>query len=94
MSDLKNLHYLKNIPKRMKSNQLNIKTADRKVCGCCIKIVEKLLWSPTECYRTMLEMKLKYDYLSEDCIEEVLFEINRIYSSREEKNIKRVREHY
>lgn len=39
-------------------------------------------------------MKLKYDYLSEDCIEEVLFEINRIYSSREEKNIKRVREHY
>jgi hypothetical protein len=37
-------------------------------------------------------MKLKYDYLSEDCIEEVLFEINRIYAAKEERNLKKIKE--
>jgi hypothetical protein len=38
----------------------------------------------------MLEMKIKYDYLSEHCIEEVLFELNRIYLSKEEKALGRL----
>lgn len=55
---------------------------------------EKLLWSPTQCYKTMLELKLKYDYLSEDCVQEVLFEMNKIYSSKEEKAVQRLRQNY
>jgi hypothetical protein len=63
------------------------------MCNCThVKVSEKLLWSPTECYRILLEMKLKYDYLSEDCIEEVLFEINRIYAAKEERNLKKIKE--
>ena len=42
----------------------------------------------------MLQMKMKYDYLNEECIEEVLFQINRIYLSKEEKSIKKVRTGY
>ena len=39
-------------------------------------------------------MKMKYDYLNEECIEEVLFEINRIYLSREEKAVRKVKAGY
>jgi hypothetical protein len=67
------LHYLRNVLKRLKGSQLISKPTDKKQCSCQTKIPEKLLWSPTQCYKTMLEMKLKYDYLSEDCVEEVLF---------------------
>lgn len=77
------MHYLKNIIKRLKNNSLNVKPIEKKVCSCKdMKLNEKLLWSPVQCYKTMLEMKVKYDYLSEDCIEEVLFEMNRIYSAK------------
>lgn len=58
--------------------------SNKKTCSCSnSKVNEKLLWSPVECYKILLNLKLKYDYLSEDCIEEVLFEMNRIYDSRE-----------
>ena len=39
-------------------------------------------------------MKVKYDYLNEECIEEVLFEMNRVYTAKEDKAIQRVRNHY
>jgi hypothetical protein len=64
------MHYLKNVLKRFKNNQLLIKPIDKKMCSCIqTKIIpEKILWSPTQCYKTLLELKMKYDYLSEDCI--------------------------
>jgi hypothetical protein len=37
-------------------------------------------------------MKLKYDFLNEDCIEEVLFEMNRIYTAREERVVKKIKQ--
>ena len=30
----------------------------------------------------MLDMKIKYETLNEDCIEEVLFELNKIWLAR------------
>lgn len=42
----------------------------------------------------MLDMKIKYESLSEDCIEEVLFELNKIWASKEEMHIRRVKEYY
>jgi hypothetical protein len=36
-------------------------------------------------------MKVKYDFLSEDCIEEVLFEMNRIYNAKEERTVQRLK---
>jgi hypothetical protein len=66
---------LNNIPKRLKGNCLNHRLPDKKkVCSCMeIRIDERLLWTPENCYKVMLEMKMKYDSLTEDCIEEVLF---------------------
>lgn len=59
------MHYLKSILKRLKANQLNLKPIEKKVCSCReIKLNEKLLWSPVQCYKILLEMKVKYDYLS------------------------------
>ncbi len=37
-------------------------------------------------------MKVKYDFLSEDCIEEVLFEMNRIYNAKEERTVQRLKQ--
>ena len=92
LQELGDLHYLSNILKKLKQNKLNYKPFEKKVCACKeIKINEKLLWSPVECYKLMLEMKMKYDYLNEECIEEVLFEVNRIYLGREEKAVRKVR---
>jgi hypothetical protein len=42
----------------------------------------------------MLDMKIKYDTLNEECIEEVLFGLNQIWLAREENHLKRVRESY
>lgn len=39
-------------------------------------------------------MKLKYDYLSQDCIEEVLFEMNRLYAAKEEQLIMKLKEQH
>lgn len=39
-------------------------------------------------------MKIKYDTLNEECIEEVLFGLNQIWLAREENHLKRVRESY
>lgn len=55
-----------------------------------VKIDEKLLWTPTACYKKVLELKIKYGSLTEECIEELLFELNRIYKSREEESVKKV----
>lgn len=73
--EVKNIHFLKNIPKRLKSNNLNHRPPERKrMCTCMdVKIDERLLWTPAACYKMLLEMKIKYDSLTEDCIEEVLF---------------------
>jgi hypothetical protein len=77
------MHYLKNILKKIKTGQINIQTSNKRTCSCtATKVNEKLVWSPAECYRLLLGLKVKYDYLSEDCIEEVLFEMNRIYGAR------------
>ncbi len=54
------------------------------MCTCMeVKIDERMLWTPESCYRLMLDMKIKYDSLSEDCIEEVLFELNKIWLAKE-----------
>jgi hypothetical protein len=79
----------------MKTGQINIQQSNKKSCSCnSSKINEKLVWSPAECYRLLLSLKLKYDYLSEDCIEEVLFEMNRIYGAKEDKRVNKLKEHY
>lgn len=40
------------------------------MCSCMeVKIDERLLWTPEAAYKTMLNMKLKYDSLNEECIE-------------------------
>jgi hypothetical protein len=57
-----------------------------------MKVTEKILWSPVECYKVMLSMKMKYDFLSEDCIEEVLFEMNRLYTAKEERIISKIKQ--
>lgn len=69
----------------MKTGCLNHKISDkRKMCTCMeVKIDERMLWTPESCYRLMLDMKIKYDSLSEDCIEEVLFELNKIWLAKE-----------
>jgi len=66
IDEIKNLHYLPTILKKLKNNKIN--RSAKKSCQCMIRIDEKLLWSPAECYKIMLEMKLKYDCLNEDCI--------------------------
>lgn len=89
------MHYLKNILKRIKAGQINIHPNNKKACSCAsTKINEKLVWSPAECYRLLLNLKLKYDYLSEDCIEEVLFEMNRIYGAKEDRRVNKLKDHY
>ena len=87
---------MKNIPKRAKNNSLNHRFAEkRKACSCMdIKIDERILWTPEICYKKMLDMKMKYESLNEDCIEEVLFELNKIWLGREEARVKRVKEMY
>ena len=88
------MHYLKNIMRRARRGELegfNSKTG----CGCGSKLGgEKVLWSPTECYRIMLELKMKYDYLSEDCIEEVLFQMNKIYGVRQQTVVQQLKGQY
>lgn len=46
--DAKGIHFLKNIPKRLKSsNLLNIPPKKVKMCSCMeLKVDEKLLWTP------------------------------------------------
>ena len=76
ITESKEMHYLKNVLKRLKSNQLTLTKNNKKSCSCSNSLQarqESILWSPVECYKIMLAMKLKYDYLNEDCIEEVLF---------------------
>jgi hypothetical protein len=34
-----------------------------------IHIEEKLIWTPTQSYKFMLDMKMKYENLNEECIE-------------------------
>ena len=48
-----------------------------------IKIDERLLWTPAASYKILLDMKIKYDSLTEDCIEQLLFELNKIWLGRE-----------
>ena len=80
----------------MKSNNLNHRPPEkRKVCTCMeVKIDERLLWTPAVCYKTLLNMKMKYDSLTEDCIEEVLFELNKVWLGREEAHVRRVKDVY
>jgi hypothetical protein len=86
---------MKNIFKKIKTGQIHIQNGSKKACSCvATKINEKLVWSPAECYRLLLGLKVKYDYLNEDCIEEVLFEMNRIYGTREDKRVCKLKDHY
>ena len=39
-------------------------------------------------------MKLKYETLTEDCIEQLLFEINQLYLSKEQKSLKIQKQFY
>jgi hypothetical protein len=39
-------------------------------------------------------MKLKYEEMNEDCIEETLFELNKIWLAKEEVHVSRVKESY
>ena len=92
--DFKEIHYLKNITKRTKSSSQNYPERKR-TCSCCdIKIDERLVWSPTACYKILLEMKLKYEEMSEDCIEESLFELNKIWLAKEEAHVNKIKEQY
>ena len=89
------MHYMKNIFKKIKTGQINIRNGSKKACSCvATKINEKIVWSPAECYRLLLGLKVKYDYLNEDCIEEVLFEMNLIYGTREDKRVGKLKDHY
>ena len=73
--EVKDIHYLKNINKRFKSNTLVHQAGQKKnICSCMeVRIDERLLWTPAASYKTLLNLKLKYESLTEDCIEEVLF---------------------
>lgn len=84
IDDSKLVHFLKNIPRRLKTNGLNHRIPDKtKLCTCMdIKIDERLLWTPEAAYRALLEMKIKYGSLDEECIEETLFELNKIWLAR------------
>lgn len=63
--DFKEIHYLKNLTKRLKSNSLSQQIERKKACNCCeIKLDERLLWTPSACYKIMLEMKLKYEEMN------------------------------
>ena len=42
----------------------------------------------------MLEMKMKHDSLNEECIEEVLFEMNKLYLSKEETRVNKLKLYY
>ena len=94
--DTKAVHFLRFIPKRLKANGLLQQRPNKpKLCSCMdIRIEEKLIWTPTQSYKFMLDMKLKYESLNEECIEEVLFGLNQIWLAREENHVKRVRENY
>ena len=87
------MHFLKYIPKRLKTNSLLQAVPKKsKMCTCMeVKIDEKLVWTPTQSYKFMLDMKMKYETLNEECIEEVLFGLNQIWLAREENHVKRVR---
>jgi hypothetical protein len=63
--DFKEIHYLKNITKRLKSNSLNQQFERKRACSCCeVKIDERMVWTPGACYKIMLEMKLKYQEMN------------------------------
>lgn len=59
-----------------------------------VKIDERLLWTTAASYKIFLDMKIKYESLTEDCIEEILFELNKIWLGREEAHVRRVKEAY
>lgn len=56
------MHFLKYIPRRLKANNLlQQRPSKQKLCTCMdIRIEEKLIWTPTQSYKFMLDMKLKY----------------------------------
>lgn len=33
-----------------------------------VKIDERMLWTPASCYKTLLDLKLKYQEMNEECI--------------------------
>lgn len=50
--DVENIHFLRNIPKRLKENKLN---NGKNCCTCMnVKIDEKLLWTSTSSYKVLL----------------------------------------
>ncbi|KAL4471197.1 hypothetical protein ABPG72_007564 [Tetrahymena utriculariae] len=53
---------------------------------------EKLLWVPEEAFRFAHEFRLKYNgELTDTLIEQLLFELNKIWSKREQRLLKRVK---
>lgn len=70
--EAKTSHFLSTVSRRLRSGVS--RHSDKKPCRCLdLRPKEELLWSPAECYRALLAIKMKYDYLNEECIEEVLF---------------------
>jgi hypothetical protein len=55
---------------------------------------EKLLWTPSNCYKAMLTIKEKHDRLTEPCIQEILFELNKLWLHREEQQITKIKEQH
>lgn len=53
---------------------------------------EKLLWVPEESYKFAQSFRLKYDgELTDTLIENLLFELNKIWSRREQRLLQRVK---
>ena len=53
-----------------------------------------MMWSPTNCYKALLQIKQKYEIMNESCIEEILFELNRLWLSKEEQIANKIKEQY
>lgn len=100
LEEIKNHHFMKNITQRMRKGEipLNNKTTNScaRHCHCMeIRVDERLLWTPSLCYKKLLQLKIKYNSnLTESCIEELLFELNKIYTSKQQTNIKKIEESY
>ena len=53
---------------------------------------EKLLWVPEEAFKFAHEFRVKYNgELTDTLIEKLLFELNKIWSKKEQRSIKRIK---
>lgn len=70
----------------------NAKCKNIKACQHDSVIDEKVLWVPEEAFKFAHEFRLKYQgELTDTLIEKLLFELNKIWSQREQRLIQRIK---